>query len=163
MAEKAIPINAILDWVDVIIKKDALTNHYDPIDHTIHISRMNDSPVASEMKRLMGRPESSRFAFLHELGHAFFESYAVDEYQEAWDLFGDFDQDYYGNFALIGSVFYEEDGRYITRYAQTHPEEDFADTFAFLLDNEGIVPASIKNRTLKKKMKFIRSCLKDVV
>ncbi|HYM61555.1 MAG TPA: putative zinc-binding metallopeptidase, partial [Thermoanaerobaculia bacterium] len=93
-------------------------------------------PRVAEIERAMNDVENEREVMMylrHEAGHAF--NYAYELYQrEEWrDLFGPFRRPYRDDYAF--SPFSRDYVRHIAGwYAQKHPDEDFAETFAVWLD-----------------------------
>lgn len=71
---------------------------------------------------------------IHEIGHAFFSEYygiAINKLQFR-RLFGNPDERYYLTLWYLGFEDYtdwEESAEHISKYAQVHPQEDFAETF----------------------------------
>jgi Putative zinc-binding metallo-peptidase len=93
-------------------------------------------PRVAEIEKAMNDVENEREVMMylrHEAGHAF--NYAYELYKtEAWrDLFGPFRRPYRDDYSF--SPFSRDYVRHIAGwYAQKHPDEDFAETFAVWLD-----------------------------
>jgi hypothetical protein len=91
---------------------------------------------AAELERELNDIENEREVMMylrHEAGHAF--NYAYELYRtENWrELFGPFRRPYRDDFAFV--PFSRDYVRHIAGwYAQKHPDEDFAETFAVWLD-----------------------------
>jgi hypothetical protein len=103
-------------------------------------------PDLEELDHLVGSEKGSiltegqiKSILRHECGHAFFYTYKVYKKNKARKIFGDFDSrsvslqniapdsnDYVDYLARCGTA--------SPGYSQTHPEEDFADTFGACLD-----------------------------
>lgn len=84
----------------------------------------------------------------HEAGHAINYAYALYDEQEWLDVFGDFDSTYPTNFKFKFNPFsrwYVKSQGEPKYYAQAHPDEDFAETFAIWL-----TPRSNWRNTYKK-------------
>jgi hypothetical protein len=93
-------------------------------------------PRAKEIENSINDVENEREVMMylrHEAGHAFnyaYELYKTDEWRE---LFGPFRRPYRDDYAFV--PFSRDYVRHIAGwYAQKHPDEDFAETFAVWLD-----------------------------
>jgi len=93
-------------------------------------------PRAQELENAVNDVEDEREVMMylrHEAGHAF--NYAYELYKtEVWrEIFGPFRRPYRDDYAFV--PFSREYVRHIAGwYAQKHPDEDFAETFAVWLD-----------------------------
>lgn len=123
----------ILDTLEVEIEYHFGTNEYD--NGTIRLNVLDHTTFGKAIKLVMGRPVDKNWALYHELGHAIADHYNLAEDKEIKRLFGDFNQEYHGNWALIGSAAFSADDDHLTSYAMTHPEEDWADTVAYVITN----------------------------
>lgn len=94
--------------------------------------------LGSEKNQILGKYELKAL-LRHECGHAFFYAYGIEGNKTAEKIFGEFsskrtplkdidpnDGDFIDYLARWGAA--------SAGYSQTHPEEDFADTFAAWLD-----------------------------
>ena len=92
-------------------------------------------PKLSELERALNDIEDEREIMMylrHESGHAFNYAYLLYETKEWRELFGDFDKTYVDNYTPV--PFSRRFVRHIAGwYAQKHPDEDFAETFAVWL------------------------------
>jgi len=134
-------------------------NEYDSETNTIGLNSLNDTLVGRWVKRGTRRPASTNYSLYHELGHAVFDFCNIKNNSLAIKLFGSFRKKYNGRRMLLDSVLDEVSDGYITAYAQQHPEEDFADCFAFILVEKNRIPKSIKNRKLKDKLVFVKKII----
>ena len=95
---------------------------------------------------------------LHECGHAFFHAYNVGKDSTFIKLFGKADR--YNVGGKFSSAY--DKTHYVNvlhpGYARCHPEEDFAETFAYVMLNSQIAPAG-KRSVIEKKMDFIRELI----
>jgi hypothetical protein len=149
-------IAELLDYCDVSVETTAIeTNCYDEETNTIYLNFFEVMGLDGSLKSLLGRPSIKDFSLAHELGHAFFAKEEVCRSRKAQELFGDFDKKYRGTTGLILSPLLRENDDYVTKYAQTHPEEDFADSFAFVVINGNRIPTDADGE-VKRKMSFIR-------
>lgn len=133
-------------------------SYYDPETNTIYMSLITSHPV---FKLVTGRPIQNDWSLSHEVGHALVEFLALGKSKDCRKLFGNFALEYPDD-GLMFSPLLEEDKDYITKYAQTHPEEDFADTFAFCLCGENEQLRG-KSERVKNKVKFVKSLIQETL
>ena len=92
-------------------------------------------PKIAELERVVNDLEDEREILMylrHEAGHAFNYAYQLYETKEWLDLFGPFDRPYLEDYKPV--PFSRKYVRHIAGwYAQKHPDEDFAETFAVWL------------------------------
>jgi hypothetical protein len=92
-------------------------------------------PKIAELERAINDLEDEREILMylrHEAGHAFNYAYQLYETKEWLDLFGPFDRPYLEEYKPV--PFSRKYVRHIAGwYAQKHPDEDFAETFAVWL------------------------------
>jgi Putative zinc-binding metallo-peptidase len=92
-------------------------------------------PKIAELERALNDLEDEREILMylrHEAGHAFNYAYLLYETKEWLDLFGPFDRPYLDDYRPV--PFSRKFVRHIAGwYAQKHPDEDFAETFAVWL------------------------------
>src|SRR5437899_6903249 len=92
-------------------------------------------PKIAELERAINDLEDEREILMylrHEAGHAFNYAYLLYETKEWLDLFGPFDRPYVDDYKPV--PFSRKYVRHIAGwYAQKHPDEDFAETFAVWL------------------------------
>lgn len=97
----------------------------------------------------------------HESGHAFnyaYELYKTDEWRE---LFGPFRRPYRDNYRFV--PFSKNYVRHIAGwYAQKHPDEDFAETFAVWLTPRSNWREKYKNWPAMKKLRYIDRVARDI-
>lgn len=118
-------------------------------------------PDLQELDRLVGSQKGQilteghiKSILRHECGHAFFYTYEVYKKNKALKIFGDFDSrsislqnivpdsdDYVDYLARCGTA--------SAGYSQTHPEEDFADTFGACVD-PNFKKTSVQGMAVKK-------------
>jgi len=97
----------------------------------------------------------------HEAGHAF--NYAYELFRtDAWhDLFGSFRRPYRDDFPFV--PFSREHVRHIAGwYAQKHPDEDFAETFAVWLDPESDWRRRYDGWGAMRKLEYVDRVAHDV-
>src|SRR5213083_2052556 len=92
-------------------------------------------PKLARLERAINDLEDEREILMylrHEAGHAFNYAYLLYETKEWVDLFGPFDRPYVEDYQVV--PFSRKYVRHIAGwYAQKHPDEDFAETFAVWL------------------------------
>lgn len=97
----------------------------------------------------------------HESGHAFnyaYELYKTDEWR---DVFGPFRRPYRDHYAFV--PFSRNYVRHIAGwYAQKHPDEDFAETFAVWLTPRSKWREKYKNWPAMKKLQYVDRICKEV-
>ncbi len=93
-------------------------------------------PRVAEIENAMNDVENEREVMMylrHEAGHAFNYAYELYKTEEWRDLFGPFRRPYRDDYSF--APFSRDYVRHIAGwYAQKHPDEDFAETFAVWLD-----------------------------
>ena len=97
----------------------------------------------------------------HEAGHAF--NYAYELYRtEPWhELFGSFRRPYRDDYPFV--PFSRDYVRHIAGwYAQKHPDEDFAETFAVWLDPESHWPQRYANWGAMRKLLYLDRIAREV-
>ncbi|HZP62490.1 MAG TPA: hypothetical protein VFB28_03665 [Terriglobales bacterium] len=92
-------------------------------------------PALSQLEREVNDLEDAREIMMilrHEAGHAFNYAYKLHRTPEWKQLFGPFRRPYHDNYRPV--LFSRDHVRYLPGwYAQKHPDEDFAETFAVWL------------------------------
>lgn len=148
---------------EVSFRQTWKVNHYDPRANIIYLNHLSNSPLGTIVKKAYDRPSHKDWSLCHELGHAFYEIFLVESYQCSWKLFGDFDSHYSGINGMEESIYRYDDPEYISKYAQTHPKEDYADTFAHVLCNWKHPKIGISNKKLLKKIDYIIEHINDII
>ncbi len=105
----------------------------------------------------------------HEAGHAINYAYLLYESEEWQDIFGRFTEPYRDYFhpnprsrAFVKHL-YQQVGPYSGRiYAQKHPDEDFAETFAVWLTPRSSWRKKYKNWGALKKLQFVDRLMKKI-
>lgn len=108
--------------------------------------------------------EEAKATLYHEIGHLFLSRYPVFNNKRFKTLFGDTRKGYFGSWYWTNPEKLEERIQekpgYASWYAQVHPMEDWAETFALALEDylskEDYV---YEDKLLGKKVKFVRECL----
>src|SRR4051794_34251230 len=91
------------------------------------------SQIEKEVAENLETPEESMMYFRHEAGHAFNYAYKLYEEEEWHQTFGPYSRPYLEEFRP--NPFSRDYVRHIAGwYAQKHPDEDFAETFAVWLE-----------------------------
>jgi hypothetical protein len=105
----------------------------------------------------------------HEAGHAINYAYRLYQSQEWQDTFGRFTEPYRDYFHPnpqskdFVKHLYQQVGNYAGRiYAQKHPDEDFAETFAVWLTPRSSWREKYKNWSALKKLKFVDCLMKKI-
>ena len=130
---------------------DKFISEYDHETNTVYISEYVDSVVGKIGRFMGGRPNDVKHSYRHEIGHAFLNSiWDVTSHKRFIETFGDVDQDY-NEYGIYRSVLLQHDNNYVSKYAQTHPEEDFAEVFAEYMEASGCVYEEDSPEVEKKK------------
>lgn len=97
----------------------------------------------------------------HELGHAIDNAFALRKDKQRVTLFGPSDQDYPDFYTP--KPFSKNFVRYLgDHYAQSHPDEDFAETFAYWLDPQKDWQTKKLSRKVREKLNYIDTLMKQV-
>lgn len=108
-----------------------------------------------QVVRLLWNADGVYRTIFHEFGHAFAQCYRVRlKKMGIKRIFGDLDCQYPSMLTLFNYRFGIKSEPYISAYAQSHPSEDFAETFAFVVQH-GLQPPSVKNKVLQRKLDFM--------
>jgi hypothetical protein len=98
-----------------------------------YLARPELSRIEKEIEESLETSDESMMYLRHEAGHAFNYAYVLYEEEEWHKVFGPYSRPYIDNFRP--NPFSREYVRHIAGwYAQKHPDEDFAETFAVWLD-----------------------------
>ena len=98
-----------------------------------YLARPELSRIEKEIEESLETSAESMMYLRHEAGHAFNYAYVLYEEEEWHEVFGPYSRPYIDNFRP--NPFSREHVRHIAGwYAQKHPDEDFAETFAVWLD-----------------------------
>ena len=98
-----------------------------------YLARPELSRIEEEIAEDLETSAESMMYLRHEAGHAFNYAYVLYEDEEWHEIFGPYSRPYMDNFKP--NPFSREFVRHIAGwYAQKHPDEDFAETFAVWLD-----------------------------
>lgn len=126
----------ILKELDVHVELTTLeVNCYDEEENTIYMNRFSGSPVGTLVKFVYKRPVEKEWSLYHELGHAFFYLQSLERNGKARKLFGNFSADYPEDGLAEARKIEEIPDGFLSAYASVHPEEDFAECFAYVLLN----------------------------
>ena len=105
----------------------------------------------------------------HEAGHAINYAYRLYESAPWQDTFGRFDEPYHDYFRPnpqsreFVKHLYQQVGSYAGRiYAQKHPDEDFAETFAVWVSPRSNWRAKYRNWSALKKLKYVDRLMKEI-
>jgi hypothetical protein len=105
------------------------------------------------------------FLLRHEAGHAINYAYELFDLPEWTELFGDFYKTYPANFKF---KFNPSSRNYVRSqgepkyYAQAHPDEDFAETFAVWLTPRSNWRRSYRNWPSLKKLEFVDTLMMEI-
>ena len=110
---------------------DKFISEYDPNNNTVYISKHTSSGFGKLIKKLCARPTDPKHSYRHEIGHAFLESMDhVKKTKRFKRVFGSTRTRYDERAILKAWMWKDIPDEYVSKYAQAHPEEDFAETFA---------------------------------
>jgi hypothetical protein len=105
----------------------------------------------------------------HEAGHAINYAYRLYSLNEWQEIFGPFDEPYRDFFRPnpqsreFVKHLYHQVGSYAGRiYAQKHPDEDFAETFAVWLTPRSKWRSKYRNWRALKKLKYVDQLMKEI-
>ena len=114
-------------------------------------------PKLQALERAMNDLEDEREILIylrHEAGHAFNYAYELYETKEWFDLFGPFDRPYLDDYTPV--PFSRKFVRHIAGwYAQKHPDEDFAETFAVWLTPDSDWKRKYAGWPALKKLQYV--------
>ena len=100
---------------------------------------------------------------LHECGHAFWNrhrDYLVRA--GACKIFGSDRFAYPDDRTLLRYRFGRRTAGFITSYARSHPLEDFAETFAYVVERR-LKWSRVRDKVVRTKMQFMRQVLRDSI
>lgn len=127
-----------------------------------------DSRLA-RIEKEMGYPSYSRLDLMallrHEAGHAINYAYELYKDPEWGEIFGDFNATYPTNFRFKFNPFsksYVRSQGEPKYYAQAHPDEDFAETFAVWMTPRGNWRNTYKNCPAIKKLEYVNRIMKSI-
>ena len=131
------------------------------------------NPVLSQIEdRMNGALEDDHelmMTFRHEAGHAINYAYRLYEPPEWQEAFGRFDEPYRDFFRpnpqsrQFVKHLYQQVGSYAGRiYAQKHPDEDFAETFAVWLTPRSSWREKYRNWSALKKLRYVDRLMKEI-
>ncbi len=121
-------------------------------------------PKLQALERALNDLEDEREILMylrHEAGHAFNYAYLLYETKEWLDLFGPFDRPYVDDYTPV--PFSRKFVRHIAGwYAQKHPDEDFAETFAVWLTPDSDWQRRYKGWPALKKLQYVDRVARDL-
>ena len=127
------------------------------------------SRIEDEMQGNLEEEHELMMTLRHEAGHAINYAYRLYQSQEWQDTFGRFTEPYRDYFHPnpqskdFVKHLYQQVGNYAGRiYAQKHPDEDFAETFAVWLTPRSSWREKYKNWSALKKLKFVDCLMKKI-
>jgi len=98
--------------------------------------------------------------FRHEAGHAFNYAYSLYKLPRWQEIFGVYEKPYEDNFAPIPGS-----GKFVRHlegwYAQKHPDEDFAETFAIVITPNFDWKTAYKGTKAYKKLAYVSELIKQ--
>jgi len=105
----------------------------------------------------------------HEAGHAINYAYRLYESAQWQDTFGRFDEPYHDHFRPnpqsreFVKHLYQQVGSYAGKiYAQKHPDEDFAETFAVWVSPRSNWRVKYRNWSALQKLKYVDRLMKEI-
>lgn len=127
------------------------TGHQDGV---VTINLAEADPVFREtVRQQFAEPQRTLIGHLrHEASHYLWQTFVGGQREEAFkQLFGDHNNPPYGEALAAYHAATEEpswQGQYISRYASSHPWEDFAETAAFYLDMRSLLDTAWHNEMI---------------
>lgn len=126
-----------------------------------YLTSPNLAKIEQEIAENLETTEESMMYLRHEAGHAFNYAYVLYEEQEWHRIFGPYSRPYAENYKP--NPFSREYVRHIAGwYAQKHPDEDFAETFAVWLDPESNWREEYAGTPALAKLEYVDRVMKQV-
>lgn len=125
--------------------------------------RLKDLEKAQMLEVAGGDPESCQQLLRHECGHALDHAYKLNEREDYQAVFGNHDEDY--NPETYAPKPYSKS--YVQNlpnwYAQSHPDEDFAETFAvWLSDPPEVWRERYKGWNALEKLEYVDRVIEEI-
>ena len=119
------------------------------------------SQIENEERENLETPEESMMYFRHEAGHAFNYAYRLYEDEEWHRVFGPYSRPYIEDYRP--NAFSRDFVRHIAGwYAQKHPDEDFAETFAVWLDPDSSWRDAYQGSGALAKLQYVDSIARTI-
>jgi hypothetical protein len=126
-----------------------------------YLARPELSRIEAEIAEDLETSDESMMYLRHEAGHAFNYAYVLYEDEEWHQIFGPYSRPYMENFKP--NPFSREFVRHIAGwYAQKHPDEDFAETFAVWLDPKSDWRAEYAGSPALAKLEYVDQVAKRI-
>ena len=126
-----------------------------------YLARPELSRIEKEFEESVETPSESMMYLRHEAGHAFNYAYVLYEEEEWHEIFGPYSRPYMENYRP--NPFSREYVRHIAGwYAQKHPDEDFAETFAVWLDPNSGWRDEYANSPALAKLEYVERTMKRI-
>ena len=126
-----------------------------------YLARPELSRIEAEIAEDLETSAESMMYLRHEAGHAFNYAYVLYEDEEWHHIFGPYSRPYIDNFKP--NPFSREFVRHIAGwYAQKHPDEDFAETFAVWLDPKSDWRAEYAGSPALGKLEYVERVAKRI-
>jgi hypothetical protein len=128
-----------------------------------------DKRLARIEEEQTGEIEDDQFVMMllrHEAGHAINYAYRLWDDEDWEELFGPFEKPYHDHFRpnpwsrqFVRHIIHHQHGR---TYAQKHPDEDFAETFAVWLTPRSSWRRRYRYWPAQRKLKYVDSLMKRI-
>jgi hypothetical protein len=126
-----------------------------------YLADPNLSAIENELAENLESDEESMMYLRHEAGHAFNYAYRLYEREEWHALFGPYSRPYVE--AYKPNPFATEFVRHIAGwYAQKHPDEDFAETFAVWLDPRSHWREAYADTPAMRKLEYVDAVAREL-
>ena len=126
-----------------------------------YLARPELSRIEAEIAEDLESEDESMMYLRHEAGHAFNYAYVLYEEEEWHNIFGPYSRPYIDNFKP--NPFSREYVRHIAGwYAQKHPDEDFAETFAVWLDPDSEWQSEYAGSPALAKLEYVDRTMKRI-
>jgi hypothetical protein len=145
----------VIDW----------TSYVDDNSQTIHLSRFKFSKTFRALAQRCMYDTTFIHLLRHETSHAFFNKKWHTGMEQAYmDAFGDVNTPYHVSVIdqALAAIRFKDRPEFVSKYAQLHPAEDFAETMAVYLQKSGdpakidkYLKANNKNLGLKRKFDYV--------
>lgn len=91
---------------------------------------------------------------LHECGHVFLWQHHARLQRAGFERVFGADEDYPSAMTLLYFKVCPDEGAFVSGYATAHPEEDWAETFAYVVER-ALRPPTFVNVALRRKVEFV--------
>lgn len=118
---------------------------------------------AWQVVRVVFDPARLRSTVLHEFGHAFSDRFERQLRRRGLvEVFGDPErEDYPDDLQLMWNRWGAVDSGFVSSYAASHPEEDIAETFRYVVEHD-LAPPRVRSKRLRRKLEFMSTAIQRI-